>query len=82
MTTATAQIRGHHMNLPATFTRAQIVAAFDALDLDDDLIAAVEMSGAQVAVQMFIPDGDGVMHMLGENATVTVVIPIDDEATT
>jgi len=70
------------MNLPATFTRAQIVAAFDALDLDDDLIAAVEMSGAQVAVQMFIPDGDGVMHMLGENATVTVVIPIDDEATT
>lgn len=70
------------MNIPGTFTRQQIGAAFDALGLDDpdELIAAVEISATEVSIELFVPEPDGGMtHMLGELATVIVSIPIDEE---
>lgn len=69
------------MNVPATFTREQIASAFEVLGLDDldELIAAVEISGTEVAIELFVPEDDGGMtHMLGELATVVISIPIDE----
>jgi hypothetical protein len=67
-------------HLPATFTRSQIMAAFAALNLDNDLVAGIQITATQVDVQMYVPAGDGqVMSMLGENATIVVTIPVDED---
>jgi hypothetical protein len=68
--------------LPATFTRAQVVGAFDALGLDDpdDLIAGLQISATEVDVELYVPADDGrILQMLGECATVTVTIPVDED---
>lgn len=68
------------IHLPATFTRSQVIAAFEALDLDNDLIAGIQITAAQVEVQMYVPAGGGkVMSVLGENATIVVSIPVDED---
>lgn len=66
--------------LPGVFTRTQIIAAFDALGLGDEMIAAVEIAATEVSVEMFVIDDDGdVIEMLGEPATVVITIPVDED---
>ncbi len=66
--------------LPAAFTRSQIVAAFAALDFDNDLVAGIQVTANQIDVQLFVPGDDGgVIEMLGENASIVVTIPVDED---
>jgi hypothetical protein len=68
------------IHLPATFTRTQIDAAFNVLDLDEDLVAGIQITATQIDVQLFVPDGEGdVLSVLGENATIVVTIPVDED---
>jgi len=68
------------IHLPATFTRSQVIAAFRELDLDNDLVAGIQITAAQVEVQMYVPgSAGGLMQMLGENATIVVSIPVDED---
>lgn len=68
------------LHLPATFTRSQIVAAFAELDLDNDLVAGIQITATQVEIQMYVPgNSGGLMQMLGENATIVVSIPVDED---
>lgn len=73
------------MNLPATFTRTQVIAAFDALGLTgpdaEEEIAELRIIGTQVELDLFVhADEGGVINAYGENATVTVTIPVDEDA--
>lgn len=72
------------MNLPATFTRAQVLAAFDALGLTgpeaEEEIAELRIIGTQVELDLFVyADEGGVINVYGENAIVTVTIPVDED---
>lgn len=73
------------MNLPATFTRAQVMAAFDALGLTgpdaEEEIAELRIIGTQIELDLFVHAGEGgVINAYGENAIVTVTIPVDEDA--
>jgi hypothetical protein len=62
------------------FSRAQVVAAFDALGLSDrEDISSLEITGTEIEVGVFVPDEHGdAIQMLGELAQVFVRVPVED----
>lgn len=73
----------NQLKLPATFARSQIIAAFDAFGLTGDAaeaeIASLNIIGERIDVELFVYTDDGVITLHGDNATVTVSIPIDED---
>lgn len=64
-------------------TRAQVLAAFDALGLSDrEDVSSLQITGTEVEVGLFVPDEDyfnePVKHF-GELAQVFVVIPVEED---
>lgn len=75
------------MQLPATFARSQVIAAFDALGLTgpdaEAEIAGLRIVAEQIDVDLFVhedPDDhdSGVITGHGEFATVTITVPVDE----
>lgn len=72
------------MKIPAIFTRAQIIAAFDALGMTEeeaDTISRIEITGTQVEIGTFLYSEEGYpITSGGEPAQVFYTVMIDEDA--